>query len=335
MRIILSVGLFLFLGANAFSAEGVPSPVPPLPSELPTEVTRPTPTVRRPATVLQQRKIALPQFRTNAARPFVNTARQVPNTVDQVLAWDSVLKEYTAKAGETEAKFSFSVTNVASTNIVINWVRPSCGCTAAKLPPTPWTLKPGESGQMEFSLDLKGKRGTLFKYISIDTSNGQKMLNIRATIPEGVTVAGMDSRLRNMQLAMADRQIVFRGDCARCHSAPLAGKTAGAEIYQAGCAICHDTPNRATMVPDLATVVNPGTKDYWQVWIRHGKPGTLMPAFAAGQGGPLSEEQIQNLSEFLTEKFPARAAAPITNAAPSKISLPRPTALAPVPTANN
>jgi cytochrome c553 len=341
MRVILNLTLALSMCTPLLAAEPVPAPLPPLPSDFPVEVTRPAPIVRRTVNPRQQRQITLPQFpRPQGIQSLGNPVRPptlrpaIHNTVDQELAWDSVLKEFTAKAGDTEAQFSFGVTNIGKSNVVINWVRPSCGCTVAKLPPTPWTLQPGETGQMDFTLDLKGKRGTLFKYISIDTSHGQKMLNIRATIPEGTTVAGMDSRVRNMQLAMADRQIVFRGDCARCHSAPLAGKTSGEHIYQAGCAICHDTPNRATMVPDLAAVPNPGTKEYWQVWIRHGKPGTLMPAFSHTQGGPLTEAQIQTLSAYLTEKFPARAAAPITNAAPANPAL-RPTALAPAPTATN
>jgi cytochrome c553 len=249
-------------------------------------------------------------------RPHTTILPATPNHVDKVLAWDNVLHEYIAKHGDTEAVFSFGVTNISGSNVVINWVRPSCGCTAAKLPPTPWTLKPGESGRMDFTLDLKGKYGTLYKYISVDTSHGQKMLNIRATIPEGTTIAGVDSRIRNMQLAMADRQIVFRGDCARCHSTPLIGKTSGKELYELGCGICHDAVNRATMVPDLAQVANPGTKEYWQLWIRHGKPGTLMPAFASHQGGPLSEAQIEAVSAFLLEKYPAKAkAAPAVPAA--------------------
>lgn len=300
-----------------------PAPLPPLPSELPPEVSQPR--VRRPAPIPQTRQITLPNSVQNTAvrppgsvaRPQTTVLPAAPNTVDKVLAWDSVLKEYTAKSGDTEARFTFALTNISNTNVVVNWVRPSCGCTAAKLPPTPWTLKPGESGHMDFTLDLKGKYGTLYKYISVDTSHGQKMLNIRATIPEGTTIAGVDSRIRNMQLAMADRQIVFRGDCARCHSTPLAGKTAGHELYELGCAICHDAPNRATMVPDLAQVANPGTKEYWQLWIRHGKPGTLMPAFANHQGGPLSEPQIEALSVYLTGKYPARTKAAAVSPAPA------------------
>ena len=162
---------------------------------------------------------------------------------------------------------------------------------------------------MEFSIDLRGKYGVLSKYISIDTSHGQKYLQMKIHIPQqpaqvATAATGMDSRTRNMQLAMVDRQIVFKGDCAKCHAAPAVGKTRGDELFAAGCAICHDTPNRASMVPDLRALGKATSEDYWKVWITHGKPGTLMPGFAKAYGGPLTDEQIDTLSKFLWEKFP-------------------------------
>jgi mono/diheme cytochrome c family protein len=302
-------------------------PLPPLPSELPVFQTVPTPNVRRvtPINPLQQRQLSLPQFpspsfpRTN----LVPAAYQPRTLSDDILRWDAVEKEFHAQPGEVTAILVFSVTNVSTTNVVINWVRPSCGCTAAKLPPTPWTLKPGENGSMEFSIDLRGKIGTLNKYISIDTSHGQKFLMTKVNIPQQQTAAasGMDARTRNMQLAMVDRQVVFKGDCAKCHSAPVAGKVKGEEIFAAACAICHDTPHRASMVPDLRAAKKATSEDYWKVWITHGKPGTLMPGFSKAYGGPLSDEQINTLAAFMFEKFP-RADALETNSAPAVVNLP-------------
>jgi mono/diheme cytochrome c family protein len=260
--------------------------------------------VRRVPSANTSRQVALPQFpapRTNAAAAYQ------PKTVgDDILRFDATEKEFHAQAGEVTATMLFTVTNVSTTNVVINWVRPSCGCTVAKIPPTPWTLKPGEGGNLEFSIDLRGKYGVLSKYISIDTSHGQKYLMTKVHIPEGAATApaGLDARTRNMQLAMVDRQVVFRGDCAKCHAAPSAGKTTGPELFAAACAICHDTPNRASMVPDLAATKRATSEDYWKTWITHGKPGTLMPGFAKSYGGPLTDEQINTLSKFLFDKFP-------------------------------
>jgi mono/diheme cytochrome c family protein len=152
-------------------------------------------------------------------------------------------------------------------------------------------------------------------------------LTIKVHIPQQPTnqlaaQPGMDSRAKNMQLAMADRQVVFRGDCAKCHSAPTVGKVKGEAIYQAACAICHDAPHRATMVPDLRAAGKATGKEYWAHWITHGKPGTLMPAFAQAQGGPLSQQQIDALAEFMFERFP-RAESTDPGIAPALPGTPR------------
>lgn len=281
------------------------SDLPPLPSELPASAQPPqvTPAIRRPLNV------ARPHF-NGPVQPVATYRPGQPSTVpDDVLSWDGISKEYTAKTGETAANFSFSLTNVTKTNVVINWVRPSCGCTVAKLPPTPWTLKPGEAGNIDLTVDLRGKFGVLSKYVNVDTSGGQKLLNLKITVPTnpGMMSTGVDSRTRNMQMAMADRQAVFRGSCASCHAAPTAGKK-GEQLYAAACGVCHDAPHRATMVPDLHTLAKATGPEYWQQWVTNGKPGSLMPAFAKAQGGPLDDEQIKSLAEYLDSHFPKATA---------------------------
>jgi len=301
-------GLLAF--ADASFAQN--QPVPPLPSDLPA-IAVPTP----PPPVINRRPRAatfppqVPAAMTNNYRPAAGTPGQVSA---DILAFDALSKDFTAQPGEVKAAFFFSVTNVSKTNVVINWVRPSCGCTAAKLPPTPWMLAPGDGGTMEFDVDLRGKYGVLSKYVTVDTSHGQKMLNIKVNIPAAAVAAAnpaggeMDSRAKNIQLAAADRQVVFRGDCAKCHAEPVAGRTTGESIYQAACAICHDAPHRATMVPDLRATAKATGKDYWAFWITHGKAGTLMPAFAKNQGGPLTDAQIATLAEYMDANFPKVAA---------------------------
>jgi mono/diheme cytochrome c family protein len=53
------------------------------------------------------------------------------------------------------------------------------------------------------------------------------------------------------------------------------------------------------MVPDLRALKKTTSRDYWLTWITHGKPGTLMPAFAAQAGGPLTDAQIHALADYL------------------------------------
>jgi mono/diheme cytochrome c family protein len=324
MRILGSEIALLLLTIGAFAAQDTPvsPPLPPLPSELPVLAPQNS-APRRVVPVTRPRaNISLPQFpQRSATNPVVQTPRYQPTTVpDTVLQWDATEKEVHPNVGDLESNFFFALTNVTETNVTVNWVRPSCGCTVAKLPPTPWVLKPGEGGVIDFTLDLRGKSGTLSKYVSVDTSHGQKILMVKVIIPQATAMPGMDSRVKNMQLAMADRQVVFRGDCANCHATPTAGKK-GAELYTAACAICHDTPNRATMVPDLHSLKKATNPEYWAFWIANGKPGTLMPGFAKAHGGPLDDEQVRSLAEFMFDKFPrveaASSGGTSTNAAPA------------------
>ncbi len=226
------------------------------------------------------------------------------------LAFDAISKEFTASKGETNALFSFGVTNVSAAPVMINWVRTSCGCTVAKLPSTPWNLEPGTNGSFSVVVDLRGKYGTFSKFITLDTSEGQKILNVKLNIPGGpppVANASMiDSRTRNVQMALKDRQSVFKGDCAKCHVEPAVGRH-GEALYEAACAICHDSPHRASMVPDLKALKITPTPEYWLAMISHGKTNSLMPAFLQSEGGPLTEEQVKSLADYLTHYYPPRA----------------------------
>ncbi|HEX4644856.1 MAG TPA: DUF1573 domain-containing protein, partial [Verrucomicrobiae bacterium] len=73
------------------------------------------------------------------ASPAWNSAASSPPDSGP-LVYDAELKEYHAKAGETNANFFFSITNISSTNVLIQGVQTSCGCTVAKLPSRPWVL---------------------------------------------------------------------------------------------------------------------------------------------------------------------------------------------------
>jgi mono/diheme cytochrome c family protein len=225
------------------------------------------------------------------------------------LVFDATSKEYVSKVGERTAEMDFSLTNVGPTDITINSVRASCGCTTPKLPVMPWILKPNESGSFHVTTDLAGKFGTFQKSIFMDTSDGPKLLYTKVVMPvtaNGMASApGVDARTRNMQIAHADPQAIFRGDCANCHSKPTLGKK-GEELFTAACAICHESDQRALLVPDLHALKNTPTRAYWDAWIRNGKVGSMMPAFTLEKRGPLSDEQIDSLVDYLIAEFPTR-----------------------------
>jgi mono/diheme cytochrome c family protein len=282
---------------------------------------------------------ALAATAPNPAPTFASGATAPP----EVLAWDAITKEYTAKAGETTNLFNFSATNISKSVVYIEKLTPSCGCTVAKLPANPWRLDAGSNGQVHITINFAGKYGLVTKFIRVDgweeagegalrqTNKLTQNLIIKVHLPEPPAVSATATpvaaalsktspsipassaiRARNLELSRVDRQAVFKGDCAACHAAPAHGK-AGEELFQAVCAICHESAHRATMVPDLA-MAKPNTirdEAYWASWIKVGKPNTLMPGFSGDPaiGGPLSAEQINALSAYLAKKYPSQSTA--------------------------
>lgn len=285
--------------AGVAAVTPAPAPVVVQPA-IPAAVPAPAPTPLPPPIVVQPQAAPVPAFSVMDAN---------------AIKWDAETKEYTPKAGETTAPFTFWLTNVSSSEVLINSVRTSCGCTVAKLPAQPWKIEPGASGPIEVSLSLAGKSGLIAKGVTVDSSVGVKQLTVRANIPTGVGAApgqiagtmGDAERLKNMQLALADRQVVFKNqDCAKCHSEPAKGKTDGRLLYAAVCSTCHDSLHRAAMVPDLRRLAHPTDAEHWRKWIAYGRAGSMMPAFAESEGGPLNEQQISALVDFMVRAFPSR-----------------------------
>ena len=277
---------------------------------------------------------------TNAT--VASTPVYVPDTApvntpmpDGVFAWASLMQRTNVPDGTEQAHFGFIFTNIAKavnitlvTNIAdiskvttitnsitpvpvtIFSVHPSCSCTVAELPPLPWTIQPGDRGEFGATVDIQGRTGTLIKSISVSTDKGYKELLIEITIQPPVTpVLTETDRARDLEIAKADRQAVFKGDCASCHSKNIEGKY-GKSLYDAVCGICHDATARASVVPDLRDVKTATNVDYWRVWIANSKAGSLMPAFSTAAGGPLNDVQIGTLAAYLNTTYPSKVPPP-------------------------
>lgn len=260
---------------------------------------------------------------TPVFKPAVRIPRPLTTTPPAVLTnlvFDAEVKEYKAAPDEFDLKFTFAVTNISGTAVVIDGVRTSCGCTTADLPELPWTLEPGKDGSFGINMDLRGKRGSITKSVFVTTDKGNKTIYVRGILPDPAMMTE-DQRQRNLALAKADRQAVFKGDCASCHATPAHGKT-GRELYTAACGICHESTHRNEMVPDLNVARQARDYEYWRKWIAEGKEGTLMPAFAGTAGGPLTDAQIISLAHFLTRQFPNPPSIPASPRSPNPESGP-------------
>lgn len=236
----------------------------------------------------------------------------------QALAWDTQTREIHAKSGEQSVDFRFALTNVWTNAVTITSTKTSCGCTVARLPETPWVIAPGKGGEISGNMNLLGKAGTIVKTVTVSTDVGSILLNVKVHIaPPDPSQTRAADRQRNLAVAAADRQAVFRGECASCHVAPTVGKK-GAELYATACGICHDAENKATMVPALRELKHPTDRAFWMQWIRNGKASSLMPAFDLKQGGILDEDQMTSLADFLdsTAFKSGKATAPAKAAQP-------------------
>jgi mono/diheme cytochrome c family protein len=242
--------------------------------------------------------------------PLSNTASLLVTTnpvpAGDPFRWDAERKIVDVKSNEVSANFEFYVTNVSSAEVLINEVRSSCDCTTAQLPESPFRLAPGASGKIEITMDVRGRAGTILRTLNVLTSVGPRTLSIQANAPFIASNPAAE-RLLNQHLARADRQLVFRGDCAKCHLEPAQGKQ-GEALFTSACGVCHLSKQRASVVPDLAALKVPTSPDYWRLWIAFGKHGTMMPAWAQEQGGPLSTAQIDSLVEYLNPRYPVRSA---------------------------
>lgn len=223
------------------------------------------------------------------------------------LVFDAESKRYEAAPGEEFAPFTFILANVWTNAIVINRVQPSCGCTTVSLPPTPWTLAAGSGGKVQAHVSLAGKMGLITKTISfyyqVMPSNAEliRKVDLIVNIPPPPSLAGNMTeaeRKAAVDKAKADSQAIFKGSCAECH-ANKGHNAFGQDLYAADCGICHESSHRESIVPDLHALKQPADFNYWKTIITFGKPHSLMPAFAAAHGGPLTEAQIVSLATYL------------------------------------
>ncbi len=231
------------------------------------------------------------------------TEVRAPRPISELLVWDAMEKHHDARADENSWEVAFEVTNRDSRSHVIEAVQPSCGCTVPQLPADPWVLPPGATSTLKLKVDFTAKEGRLTKSVQVASDLGTQTLGLTISIPARAIDAD-PQRKANFVIAQQNRQAVFQGDCARCHAAPALGQK-DAFLYAAACGPCHESPHRASIVPELALAKQPRDAAYWREIVTRGRPGTLMPAFAKSEGGPLDEEQVESLVAYLVRTFAA------------------------------
>jgi cytochrome c553 len=130
-------------------------------------------------------------------------------------------------------------------------------------------------------------------------------INILPPVPPVLTEA---ERARGiMAAAKADRQAVFKGDCASCHAKNTEGKY-GPAAFRRRLRRLPRGENRATMVPDLHNLKVPTNEEFWRTWITSARPARSCRRSPPPQGGPLTDMQIASLAAYLNAAIPSHVA---------------------------
>jgi mono/diheme cytochrome c family protein len=238
------------------------------------------------------------------------------------LVWDSTDKKIILDGMTNRTQLTFWVTNKSEKEITIFSAETSCECTVVDSSTKfPWQIAPSEGGPMHVNVNTRGIYGLMEKSILLKTSQGIQTLGFHLQIPLTPAPYNRSVREQDVEAARADRQSVFQGHCAACHSLPTRQLT-GAALFEKACGICHLSEHRAEFVPDIAALKRPTNEDYWKEIITHGKSRSVMPAFADSEGGILDKNQIQSLVEFLLKNYPSKSSiasgGPQTSAAKSE-----------------
>ena len=206
---LLSLGLtWAGMFGSAFAQSLDPEPVNP----------PPFPPRSRPSNLTTNRAVLRPSKPLTNGFTYAAPARAsaaAPSASANALQFDSKEKTVNVKSGETEAKFVFAVTNVSKEELTIMSVHTSCGCTAAKLPSTPWVLKPGEGGEVGATMNLAGKFGTVTKTVTVSHGVLVHVVVLRLTHCDEANSSSSLLPVRNTGRSLRERTRMTKG-WARC-----------------------------------------------------------------------------------------------------------------------
>ena len=133
--------------------------------------------------------LALLSCKDNASAKIQSTNLETAKERDAKISLGSAIIEF----DQTEYDFGtitegdvvdgkFLITNKGKVDLIITSVKPSCGCTTPE-----WTrdpIKPGESGEIKFSFNSRGRVGKQNKSITVkaNTEKVTEIIRIKGTV---------------------------------------------------------------------------------------------------------------------------------------------------------
>jgi Cytochrome C oxidase, cbb3-type, subunit III len=89
---------------------------------------------------------------------------------------------------------------------------------------------------------------------------------------------------------------IFNSPCSGCHVERGRSKR-GRELFISDCVMCHSEHMSASPVKAMKGIKRSSLVDA----VRNGVRGTTMPGWYNGKGGPLGDEEISSLVDFLSD----------------------------------
>ena len=99
------------------------------------------------------------------------------------LVFDKETQISYGKLGDTQASFTFQITNVSDVAVHILEIPPSCSCTHAELPRTPWIIQPHTNEALHVTMALNRLQSESSKYLTIRSTNGTKQIWVKSIVP--------------------------------------------------------------------------------------------------------------------------------------------------------
>jgi len=181
-----------------------------------------------------------------------------------------------------EAHARLFIRNTGIFALHIAEVQSACGCTVSSLGSR--EVPAGGFTTLDVTIDTTAKGDSIKKKITVVDALGRRAdawLSLRVT---GNTHEGeMDGRG------------IFSGKCAACHVEPAAGKVKGEDIYGAVCAMCHGEEGRGAYASQLRGKDAAFLRSILEYGIDR-----RMPAFSQEKGGPLTSQQLIELTNWLS-----------------------------------
>ena len=125
---------------------------------------------------------------------FVFATRQPNSSEFSQITFDEYLYDFGVVEPEDRPQHRFIFRNTGQADLVISEVNPSCGCTAVLL--SAETIKPGEHGEIEVSLNPQGRRGKQELTVAVHSNaKDQSVVNLTLQGRIKATVAVSPERI--------------------------------------------------------------------------------------------------------------------------------------------